>query len=97
MHLSQETLSKQKDLYIGYTNGIPMRVTTVKVLKSTKDALNELKNKKESYDEVIRKLVAKVREKTLKDELIEGYKRMGKESLEILEEWESASAELENE
>lgn len=71
-----------------------MEISTVKIKKSTKMALDQIKESNESYDEVIERLVSKELKKTLRDELIEGYKRIGKEDLELLEEWEVASAEL---
>ena len=74
-----------------------MEVTTVKIRDSTKMALDGMKKDRESYDEVIERLIAQIKNKSLKKELIEGYKSMGKEDLELLEEWDSISAEIDDE
>ncbi len=71
-----------------------MDVTTVKIQKTTKSALDSFRSEHESYDEAIQKLVSMAKQKSLRKELIEGYKRMGKEDLELLEEWDVASHEL---
>lgn len=70
-------------------------VTTVKINRRTKMALDGLKSEKETYDGVISKLVLQAKNKTMKSELVEAYKNLGKSELKVLEEWESASAELE--
>ncbi len=74
-----------------------MEVTTVKIRDSTKMALDGMKKDRESYDEVIERLIAQIKNKSPKKELIEGYKSMGKEDLELLEEWDSISAEIDDE
>lgn len=71
-----------------------MKVTTVKLYKGTKYALDKLKSESESYDKVIRKLISKVQNKDLKDQLIEAYKKKSKQDLELLDEWEVASKEV---
>jgi len=71
-----------------------MEITTIKLHKSTKSILEEFKNKDESYDIVIRRLIYNLKRMNLKDDLIEAYKNMGKSDLKILKEWESASNEL---
>ena len=71
-----------------------MNVTTVKLHKSTKYALDELKQAGETYDDVIERIISQVRHKDLKTELVEGYKRAAKEQIKILSEWEVASSEL---
>lgn len=77
-------------VYFRYT----MTVTTIKLQRSTKNALDNFKSKVDSYDSVIRKLVFTVQQKNLKSQLIEAYKKMGKEDLDTLEEWEPASHEM---
>ncbi len=72
-----------------------MKVTTVKIYYKTKLSLDELKKDNETYDEVISRLIKKVKKMELKKELIKDYKSLGKEDLEILKEWEPVSAELE--
>ena len=69
-------------------------ITTIKLKKSTKSALDHVKNESESYDSTIKKMISLVRNANLKKELIEAYSRMGKKDLELLEEWEPASKEL---
>lgn len=69
-------------------------LTTVKLRNRTKAALDVLKSERETYDEVISKLVSQAKEKTLKSELVEAYKSLGKDELKILEDWETASTEL---
>lgn len=82
---------KYTQVYFWYTmNG----VTTVKIGRRTKAALDGLKGEKETYDEVISKLVLQARNKALKSKLVEAYKNLGKVELKILEEWEPASTEL---
>ena len=77
-------------VYSWYT----MDTTTVKIHRSTKTALHAFKDEHESYDTAIKKLITHLKDKNLKKELIMGYQRMGKADLELLEEWDSASKEL---
>ncbi|HLC58694.1 MAG TPA: hypothetical protein VJI68_02440 [Candidatus Nanoarchaeia archaeon] len=72
-----------------------MDITTIKLHKNTKSALDELRSENETYDNIINKLITKIKDKNLKKELIEAYKNMGKEDLRLLEEWETASNEFE--
>jgi len=69
-------------------------VTTIKIHQGTKSALDDLKKEHESYDNAIKRIVEAMKHKDLKNQLIEGYKSMGKEDLETLEEWEIASKEI---
>ncbi|MBS3168736.1 hypothetical protein J4216_06420 [Candidatus Woesearchaeota archaeon] len=69
--------------------------TTIKLSKNTKSALDSLKTSNETYEDVISNLISEKKRKTLKDDLIEAYKSRGKQDLRILEEWESASANIE--
>ncbi len=71
--------------------------TTVKIRESTKFSLDEIKKDRESYDEVISRLISSAKNKNLKELLIEGYKARRKGDLKILKEWEGASAELDDE
>lgn len=72
-----------------------MEITTVKLHKETKIALDDLRSERESYDEVISKLISHHKNKNLHRELVHAYKSMGKQDLAILEEWENASREVE--
>lgn len=69
-------------------------ITTIKLQKSTKSELNQLKLKSESYNATIKRLISDARNSNLKEELIEAYEGMGSKDLELLEEWEQASSEL---
>ena len=65
-------------------------VTTIQLNESVKDALDRLKDKKETYEEVILNLM-KIAEKHKRGQeqlLIEGYKEMADESLKINKEFE---------
>ena len=69
-------------------------ITTIKLQKSIKSELERLKLKSESYNTAIKRLISDARNSNLKAELIKAYKDMGKKDLELLEEWEQASGEL---
>ena len=73
-----------------------MDITTVKIHKNTKMAMDEIKQKNETYDDVIKRLTAKAKRQNLVKELVEGYKVRAKENLEILEDWEAASEDLDD-
>ena len=66
-----------------------MNVTTIKLTNKTKFQLSKLKDKSESYEDVLQRLI--IHEKSLKQRLIEGYKN---ENLNEFEEWESSSKEV---
>ncbi len=70
-----------------------MSITTIKLHETTKTELDYFREEKDSYDEVIQKLISKAREKSIKGELTEGYKSLGKDDIEILKEWEGTSEE----
>ena len=65
-------------------------VTTIQLNESVKTSLDELKTKKETYEEIILKLMKFMRDskKQQEDLLIEGCKVMAKESLKIAKEFE---------
>lgn len=71
-----------------------MEITTVKLKQDTKLALNKFRYKNESYDIIIQKLISKIRNKNLKNDLIQGYKDSAKHNIKTLEEWENTSKEL---
>jgi len=70
-----------------------VEVTTVKLRKSTKSELDKLMQDRQSYDDVIRMLVSKIRDSKLERQLIQGYSSLGKDELQILKEWDYASSE----
>ena len=69
-------------------------ITTIKLQKSTKSALANIKDEFESYDTAVRKLISTAKNANLKAELIEAYKSMGKKDLDMLEDWDQASNEV---
>ena len=71
-------------------------ITTIKLEKSTKSELDNIKLKSESYNAAIKRLISHVNNSSIKEDLIEAYKSMGKKDLQLLEEWEQASNEVEN-
>ena len=71
-------------------------VTTIKLQKSTKSALDNLKANSESYDAAIKRLIVTLSNTNLKGRLIEAYKNMGKSDVQLLKEWEKASNEVED-
>ena len=54
----------------------------------------QMKLKSESYNSAIKRLISDSKNSSLKAELIEAYKDMGKKDLELLEEWEQTSSEV---
>ena len=71
-------------------------ITTIKLRKSTKSALDNIKDESESYDSAIKRVISHIRNAGLKTELIEAYKNVGKMELKLLDEWDSASNEVEH-
>ncbi|MBN1385581.1 hypothetical protein JW968_01230 [Candidatus Woesearchaeota archaeon] len=66
-------------------------VTTIKIHEDTKASLDRLRRERESYDDLIKRVISMMRRENLEKELKEAYLRMGKKELEMLEEWENAS------
>ena len=63
-------------------------VTTIKIQEETKKMLDTLKGNRESYDETIAKLIKKIKNENLQQELKEAYISMNKEQREEFKEWE---------
>lgn len=84
---SSETLLTP--VYQQYT----MDITTIKLQKKTKSELDKMKQNKETYDQIIQRLVEEGKKKSRKKELIEGYSQIGKEELKEMEEWEAVALE----
>ena len=65
-------------------------VTTIQLNEDVKKALDRIKSKKETYEDVIVNLMQIAEENKRKQEelLIEGYKEMAEESLKIANDWE---------
>ena len=62
-------------------------ITTIKLEKSAKSELDRLKRESESYNVAIKRLISNATNPSLKSELIESYKSMGKKDLEFLRGW----------
>ena len=64
-------------------------ITTIKIHESIKKELDFIKEGKESYEEVISKLLelAEKQKRSQKTLLIEGYKEMAEESIKLTKEW----------
>jgi len=71
-------------------------VTTIQLNENVKKELDKLKSKKETYEDIILKMMQTVEEhkRKQKELLIEGYKEMAEESLKICEEWRHVDSEL---
>jgi len=72
-----------------------MKITTIKLHETTKIKLDVLREKSETYEDVITKMLEECQQKQNKKELIEGYKKNKKRDSLVVREWESASRELE--
>ena len=71
-------------------------ITTIKLKRSTKSAIDGIKDESESYDSAIKKLISHARNINLRQELTDAYKNMGRADLKLLDEWDSASQEIKN-
>lgn len=72
-------------------------ITTIQIRENVKKDLEKFKESgKESYEDVIVKLIDSVEKQRRKQEklLIEGYKERGEESLKLLEKFKYADAEV---
>ena len=71
-------------------------VTTIQLNEHVKEALNGFNSGKETYEQIILKLMEIAEEKKRKKEelMIEGCKEMYGDMLRINKEWEVADAEL---
>ncbi len=73
-------------------------ISSIQIHEETKRSLERFKeDKKQSYEEVIEKLIEQAvkRENEREQLLIEGYKEMAQDSLQITKEWESSEEMLE--
>lgn len=71
-------------------------VTTIQLDEKVKKALNRLKENKESYEDVIVRLLTLIekQKRERRELLIEGCKEMAEDSLRITKEFEAADAEI---
>ena len=65
-------------------------ITTIQIHKEVKNELDQLKTGKETYEEIVVKMIRNIEEQRRKQRalLIEGYKEMARESLRINKEFE---------
>ena len=72
-------------------------ITTIQIHESVKNELESLKENRESYEDVIVKLMSLLeKQKRSRDEfIIKGYKEMSKDSLKISKEFESIEKDWE--
>ncbi len=70
-----------------------METAIVKLHKETKNVLDKLKQRRESYDHIIRRLLSHEKKKSLKKDLIAAYKSMTPDEFDEFQEWEPASSE----
>ena len=71
-------------------------LTTIQIHKETKDQLESIKEKNESFEDVIERLIEKneLEKRMNKKRMIEGWKEMAEESLRITKEWEPIDNKL---
>ena len=81
-------------IYLVYFRYTMRTITTIKLEKSTKSELERLKLKSESYNAAVKRLISHANNSSVKTDLIEAYRRMGRKDLELLEQWEQASIEI---
>ncbi len=84
---------KEKFLYQEVYQKYTMESAIVKLHKETKDALDRLKETRESYDHVIRRLLSHEKKRSLRKDLIEAYESMTPDEFDEFQKWESASSE----
>ena len=71
-------------------------LTTIQIHKETKDQLESIKEKNESFEDVIERLIEKneLEKRTDRKLMIKGCIEMAEESLRITKEWEPIDNEL---
>ena len=71
-------------------------LTTIQIHKETKDQLESIKEKNESFEDVIERLIEKneLEKRTDRELMIKGCIEMAEESLRITKEWEPIDNEL---
>ncbi len=71
-------------------------VTTIQLNENIKKRLEKMKNNKETYEDIIVKLIdeAENEKRKQKELLIEGCKEMAEDSLRITKEWEPTDFSL---
>ena len=82
---------KYLDVYPQYT----VDITTIKLRKSTKTSLEKLRTSKESYDDVVKRLIARSIQKIMVEELRYGYQTTSVSTKDMVKLWEGTTAEHE--
>lgn len=71
-------------------------ISTIQIRHQIKEALDRFRENKETYEEIIVKLIRLAEEYKRRNEelLIEGCKEMAEDSLRITKEWDAVNSEL---
>ncbi len=81
------------DVYLQYT----MPVTTIKLQQKTKKELDGFRKHGESYDVALQKLLERNKNRKLRQELTEAYKKQSNSDRAIAAEWDAVSLEVPHE
>ncbi len=82
---------KYLNVYPQYT----VDITTIKLRKSTKISLEKLRTSKESYDDVVKRLIARSIQKIMVQELRYGYQTSSVSNKDMVKLWDGTTAEHE--
>ena len=63
-------------------------VTTIKIHEDTKQHLDVIKQKRESYDDTIQRILLIESKRKLSEQLIQGYKSMTTKEFDEFKEWD---------
>ena len=74
-----------------------MEATTIKVQPKTKHLLDDIKEERETYDDVISRIARQTKKKLLLKELAEGYQVQAERDKAITEEWDVTLGDGNNE
>jgi len=72
-------------------------ITTIQIHENVKNELDRLKERRQTYEEVILKIIKLVEQQKRKQKelLIEGCKEMAKENMKIMKDFSAVDKELE--
>ena len=82
---------KYLNVYPQYT----VDITTIKLRKSTKISLEKIRTSKESYDDVVKRLIARSIQKIMVQELRYGYQTSSVSNKDMVKLWDGTTAEHE--
>ena len=90
-----KSITKPGEKFINYSSTIEHMVTTIQLHEKVKEDLSKLKEKNETYEDVIVKLVKekKKKERELEQLYKEYNEEMGEHDLELAKEFETADNE----